>query len=126
MFLFYFIQFCIRMLQNKPQIVRESIKNHRASSAFINKRALWTLPELKGLRASSVANFWVLGGGGGKTPKCTDKNNIMYLYCASERSERAPQKHIFSGLKIHLHTLSYTINAVSLITYGMALYLTRH
>ena len=37
----------------------------------------------------------------------------MYLYCASERSERAPQKHIFSGLKIHLHTMSYTVNAVS-------------
>ena len=37
----------------------------------------------------------------------------MYLYCASERSERAPQKHIFSVLKIHLHTMSYTINAVS-------------
>ena len=50
----------------------------------------------------------------------------MSLYCASERSERAPQKDIFSGLKIHLHTMSYTINAVSFnyLWYG-AMY-TRH
>ena len=62
---------------------------------------------------SSVASCLVLGGGG-KTPECTDKNNICtYIAWASE-GERAPQKHIFSGLQIHLHTImSYTINAVS-------------
>ena len=35
---FIFIPFCIRMLKNKAQIVRESIKNPRASRAL--KRAL--------------------------------------------------------------------------------------
>ena len=58
-------------------------------------------------RDSSVASFLVLGGGG-KTPKCTDKNNICnYIARASEASERL--KHIFpafqdsKGLQIHLH-----------------------
>ena len=38
--------------------------------------------------ASSVASFLVLGAGGGaRTPKCTGKK-YMYLYWASERSER--------------------------------------
>ena len=56
---------------------------------------------------SSVASFLVLGGGGGKTPfrEMYRKKKVLIL------RERAPQKHIFSGLKIHLHT--YTINAVS-------------
>ena len=52
---------------------------------------------------TSVASFLVLGGG---------QENVHIL------RERAPQKHIFSGLKIHLPT--YTINAFS-FTYGMAL-----
>ena len=50
--------------------------------------------------------------------QCTD-NKYMYLYWASERSERAPQKHIFSGLKyicIHIQSMQFP-----LITYGMAL-----
>ena len=57
---------------------------------------------------SSVARLLVLGG---KTPKCTDRkrNHVLIL------RERAPQKHIFSGLKVHLPT--YTINAVSFIIY---------
>ena len=50
---------------------------------------------------TSVASFLVLGGGGARPPNVPTK---MYIYCASERSERAPQKHIFSGLKIHLPT----------------------
>ena len=79
----------------------------RATPMTARRNRLWTICLLL---LSSVASFLVLGGGGGKTPKCTDKI-YMYLYCASERSERAPQKHIFSGIKIHLHT--YTINAVS-------------
>ena len=54
--------------------------------------------------ASSLASFLVLGaGGGGQDPKCSGKKYI-YLYCASERSERTPKKHIFSWLKIHLHS----------------------
>ena len=65
-------------------------------------------------QSSSVASFLVWGGGGGKTPKCTDKKIYVLILC-----ERAPQKHIFSGLKIHLHT--YTINAVSFnyLCYGI-------
>ena len=59
---------------------------------------------------SSVASFLVLGGGGGGLDP--EFRNVPIL------RERAPQKHIFSGLKIHLHT--YTINAV-FFTYGMAL-----
>ena len=35
------------------------------------------------------------------------------------RSERAPQKHIFSGLKIHLYI---QLMQFPYITYGMALY----
>ena len=42
---------------------------------------------------SSVASILVLGGGGARPPNVPTTN--MYLYCASERSERAPQKHIF-------------------------------
>ena len=44
----------------------------------------------------------------------------MYLYCASER---APQKHIFPGLQIHLHIQCHIQSMrFPLITYGMALY----
>ena len=59
---------------------------------------------------SSVASF-LLGGGGGETPKCTDseKNKINNVYVFYMR-ERAPQNYVFSGLNIHLHT--DTINAV--------------
>ena len=58
-----------------------------------------------------------MGGGGGKTPKCTDKNNICTYI------ERAPQKHIFPGLKIHLHIQCHIQSMrFPLITYGMALY----
>ena len=60
---------------------------------------------------TSVASFLVLGGGA-RPPNVPTKN--VHILC-----ERAPpQKHIFSGLKIHLPT--YTINGFS-FTYGMAL-----
>ena len=56
---------------------------------------------------SRVASFLVLGGGGGgKTPKCTDKKKYMYLYCASERL-----KNIHFQDSKYMHTC--TINAVS-------------
>ena len=61
----------------------------------------------------SVASFLVLGGGGGKTPKCTDKNICTYIARAS-----ASETYIFRT-QIHLHT--YAINAVSYNTYGIAL-----
>ena len=63
----------------------------------------------------SVASFLLLGGGG-KTPKCTDRrkqNHVYHLYArASEASDRAiaSEIYVFSGLKMYLHT--YTINAV--------------
>ena len=44
---------------------------------------------------SSVASFLVLGEGG-QDPEMYRPKKYMYLYCASERSERAPKKHIFS------------------------------
>ena len=58
-----------------------------------------------GLSRSSVASFLLLGGGGEETPKCTDKNIIMYI----ERAKRASASEIyaFSGLKIHLHIYIY-------------------
>ena len=64
---------------------------------------------------SSVASFLVLGGGG-QDPEMY-RQKYMYLYCASERSERAPQKHIFSGLKyicIHIQSVQFPF-----ITYGI-------
>ena len=36
---------------------------------------------------TSVASFLVLGGGGGKTPKCTDKNNICIYIARASASE---------------------------------------
>ena len=48
---------------------------------------------------TSVASFLVWGG---QDPQMYRQK--VFIYCASERSERAPQKHIFSGLKIHLPT----------------------
>ena len=48
---------------------------------------------LEDRRISSVASFLVLGGGA-RPRKCTDKK--YNLYCASERRERAPKKHIFT------------------------------
>ena len=65
------------------------------------KRRCWSID-------TSVASFWVLGGGGARPPNVPTK--IIYVFILRER---APQKHIFSGLKIHLHTMSYTVNAVS-------------
>ena len=67
-------------------------------------------PSRKVCVVTSVASFWY--GGGGQDPNVPIKNDI---YCASER---APQKHIFSGLEIHLPR--YTINAFS-FTYGYGL-----
>ena len=65
---------------------------------------------------TSVASFLVLGGGGGARPPNvpTEKRELI---CASER---APQKHIISGLQIHLHVQSMQF---PFITYGMALYI---
>ena len=57
---------------------------------------------------TSVASLLVLGGGGGKTPKCTDKNN-MYLYCASERLRNI----YFQDSKYICIQCHYTVNAVS-------------
>ena len=48
---------------------------------------------------TSVASFLVLGGGA-RPPNVPTKNVHFY----TERSERAPQKHIFSGFKIPLPT----------------------
>ena len=68
------------------------------------------------LECSSVASFLILGGGGGKTPKCTDKKYYVpvHLYCASER---APQKHIQDS-----NTSAYIYNQCSflllLMVYG--------
>ena len=64
--------------------------------------------------ASSVASFLVLGGGGGKAPKCTDKKTHVLTM-----RERAPPKQIFLGLKIHPHKLQSM--QFPLITYDMAL-----
>ena len=47
---------------------------------------------------SRVASFLVLGGGGQAPQLYRQKKIVTYM------RERAPQKHIFSGLKIHLHT----------------------
>ena len=63
---------------------------------------------------SSVAIFLVWGGGGGSARPPNVPTKIIYVLIFRER---APQKHIFSGLKIHLHTMSYTINAVSSFNY---------
>ena len=56
-----------------------------------------------GLSRSSVASFLLLGGGGGKTPKCTDrrKKNVYVTYMRERAS--ASDIYVFSGLKIHLH-----------------------
>ena len=53
---------------------------------------------------SRVASFlvWGLGGGGGKTPKCTDKKNVTYM------SERLKNIYIFRSQ----NTYTYTSNAV--------------
>ena len=66
---------------------------------------------------SSIASFLVWGGGGGKTPKCTDRKKNSCTCKLYERAS-ASETYIFSGLKIH----TYTINAVSFYyTYGMVL-----
>ena len=74
---------------------------------------------------SSVASIWVLGVGGGgggvgvgppHVP--TGKSNHAHV---TYMRERAPQKHIFSGLKIHLHTYSLNNQCSSrllLMVYG--------
>ena len=63
---------------------------------------------------SSVASFLVLGGGGGQDPEMYRQKIYVLIL-----RERAPQKHIFSGLKyicIHIQSMH-----LPLITYGMAL-----
>ena len=67
--------------------------------------------EWKTCVVTSIASFLVLGGGGQDPQMYRQKIYIILR-------ERAPQKHIFSALKIHLPT--YTISAFS-FTYGMAL-----
>ena len=46
---------------------------------------------------TSVASFLVWGGGGGQDPQMYRQKKVTYV------RERAPQKHIFSVLQIHLH-----------------------
>ena len=58
--------------------------------------------------STSVASFLVLGGGGGQDPQMYT-NNKNHVHVTHMR-ERAPQKQIFSSLKINLH--AYKINAV--------------
>ena len=65
---------------------------------------------------TSVASFLVLGGGGGQAPQMY-RQNFFLLKCASERSERAPIKHIFSGLKIHLHTYNQCSSLLLLLAW---------
>ena len=57
-------------------------------------------------RISSVASFFGIGGGA-RGPKCTDK--IIYIYCASDRSERAPQNIYVQDSK---HTSAYIIQSM--------------
>ena len=60
-----------------------------------------------------VASFLVLGGGG-KTPKCTDKYNICtYIARASEASERLRNIYFQDSKYICIYNVIYTINAVS-------------
>ena len=75
--------------------------------------------------SSSVASFLVLGGGG-KTPICTDKNNIIYVPILRERAKRASasetyfQDSKYICIQCHIQSMQFP-----LITYRMALY-TRH
>ena len=90
----------------------------------INEPRKYDMPKHRdGLYNSSLASFIVLGGGGGgKTPNCTDRKKKSCNLCASERSERAPQKHIYFQVK---YTGSKYICIQSIhfafITYGMTL-----
>ena len=54
-------------------------------------------------------------GGGGQDPQMYPQKKTIVTYMR----ERAPQKHIFSDLKRHLHIQSMQF---PFITYGMALY----
>ena len=58
------------------------------------------------VQCSSVASFlvFVRGGGGGARPPNVP-TQIIYVLILRERA--APQKHLFSGLKLHLH--NYTM-----------------
>ena len=55
---------------------------------------------------TSVASFLVLGGGGGKTPKCTDKKNHVLIL-----RERASASNIY--FQDSQYICIHTINAVS-------------
>ena len=61
--------------------------------------------------SSSVASYLVLGGGGGQDPQMYRQKKVTYM------RERAPQKHIFSGLKIHLHTYNQCSSRLLLIAW---------
>ena len=81
-----------------------------------------SFPHYNNAKITSVASFLVLGGGGGKTPKCTDKNNIcIYIAQASEASERLRniyfQDSKYICIQCHIQSMRFP-----LITYGMALY----
>ena len=63
--------------------------------------------------------FGIEKGGGGQDPQMyRQKKKKKNLYAraseASERSERAPQKHIFLGLQIHLHVQSMQFPFITL------------
>ena len=78
--------------------------------------------------SSSVASFLVLEGGGGKTPKCTDKKknhvHVYNFYARASASETYIYIQVSKYICIHKN---YTINAVPFISHGMALYiLTKH
>ena len=64
------------------------------------------------LSCSSVASFLVWVGGGGKTPKCTDKNNIG-TYIARAKRASASETYVFRTQNTSAYTMSYTINAFS-------------
>ena len=96
-------------------------KHSTFSSQGILKIRRSAISGTPGIFNCSVASFLVWGGGGGARPPNVPTKIIYVLILR----ERAPQKHIFSGLKIHLHTMSYTINSVSFnyVWYG-AIYTT--
>ena len=75
----------------------------------------WGAPSGNVCVVTSVASFLVLGGGG-KTPKCTDK---MYIIILRERAKRASASETYI-FRTQIHLPTYTINAFS-FTYGMAL-----
>ena len=105
--LYYFGMTLYRQYNDKILTLRESM-SMRASIAselrifftFSHSKTAISFNILLVLQILCLRNTFI---------QCTD-NKYMYLYRARERSERAPQKHIFSGLKyicIHKQSMQF-------------------